>query len=272
MNPTLFYRCSKGPEPDMNNIQQLKRIFRDMQSEISRYFAGIDGVTYSYKSGKELVTFADTEINEIITSLIKENFPEHSIISEEGNGNRSDSEFCWYVDPIDNSVGFIAGETEFSVSVSLKRGDEHIRSMVLNPSTGETFEAYNDSSMMNGNKISVYSGSLGELTRGISTCAYVTKTRIPLAREVMGRIFEARLPLRISGGSALDLCRVAEGKSYAHVCLGAHHWDVEAGIHILKNAGGAIDILEVFPEREALAFIGAGSRETLDELRKILSL
>lgn len=228
--------------------------------------------SYSYKSGRELVTLADTEINGIITSLIKENFPDHRIISEEGNGNDGGSEYCWYVDPIDNSVGFLAGETEFSVSVSLKRGVEYIRSMVLNPRTGETFEACNDISIMNGSKISVYSGSLSELTRGISTCAYVTKTRISLAKEVMGRIFEARLPLRISGGSALDLCRVAEGKSYAHVCLGAHHWDVEAGIHILQNAGGAVEILEVFPEREALSFIGANSNNTLKELRKILCL
>lgn len=252
--------------------QVLNKLFDRLKSDVEYYFSSITGNSYTYKSGRELVTLADTGINEIITSLIKETFPGHNIISEEGNGNISGSAYCWYIDPIDNSVGFLAGETEISVSVSLKKGDEHIQSMVINPRTNEIFEAYDGISLLNGNVIKTYDGTLGELTRGVSTCAYVTKTRIGLAKEVMGRIFEERLPLRISGGSALDLCRVAEGKSYAHVCLGAHHWDVEAGIHILKNAGGAIEILELFPERAALAFIGASSESVLNELKLKLQL
>jgi myo-inositol-1(or 4)-monophosphatase len=169
-------------------------------------------------------------------------------------------------------VGFIAGESEISVSISLKRSYDYIHSMIINPRTDEIFEAYNSISLLNGQQIKTYSGTLAELTRGVSTCAYVTGTRIQLAKEVMGRAFKARIPLRISGGSALDLCRVAEGKSYAHVCLGAHHWDVEAGIHILKNAGGAVEILELFPDRMALAFIGASSRDVLEELRTTLQI
>ena len=254
------------------NDSSIKELFCRIRNEVTDYFSRINNSSYTYKSGRELVTLADTEINKIITGLIKKNFPEHNIISEEGEGNVSDSGFCWYVDPIDNSVGFLAGETEISVSVSLKHNDEYVHSMVINPRTGEIFEAYDGMSLLNGNRITVYNGDLRELTRGISTCAYVTKTRIGLAKEVMGRIFESRLPLRISGGSALDLCRVAEGKSYAHVCLGAHHWDVEGGIHILKNAGGAVEIIEIFPERGALAFIGASSESVLDELRLKLQL
>lgn len=249
-----------------------KELFEIIKSKVLEYFYSISESGYSYKQGRELVTRADTDINEIITGQIKKNCPEHNIISEEGNCSITDSEYCWHIDPIDNSVGFIAGENEISVSISLKRADEYIQSMIINPRTGVIFEAYNAISLLNGNPIKTYHGPLSELTRGISTCAYVTKTRIGLAKEVLGRAFEARLPLRISGGSALDLCRVAEGKSYAHVCLGAHHWDVEAGIHILKNAGGHVEILEVFPERMALAFIGASSREVLNELRLKLDL
>lgn len=251
---------------------KLKELFETMKLRVSEYFNGLSDSAYSYKSGRELVTRADTEINEILTGEIKNFFPVHNILSEEGNCSHTDSEYCWHIDPIDNSVGFIAGESEISVSVSLKQADNHIRSMIISPRTGEIFEAFNSISLVNNREIQTYPGPLSELTRGVSTCAYVTRTRIELAKEVMGRAFGARLPLRISGGSALDLCRVAEGKSYAHLCLGAHHWDVEAGIHILKNAGGEVEILEMFPERMALAFIGASSREVLNELREILQI
>lgn len=251
---------------------EIKDLFERIKTDISRYFSKINSTDYCYKSDRELVTRADTDINEIITGHIKKYFPDHNIISEEGNGNISSSEYCWHIDPIDNSIGFLAGESEISVSVSLKHGENYVQSMVINPRTYEVFEAYDCISLLNGNIIETYKGSLDELTRGVSTCAYVTKTRIELAKDVMGRIFEARLPLRISGGSALDLCRVAEGKSYAHVCLGAHHWDVEAGIHILKNAGGVVEIIEIFPERMALAFIGASCRKVADELKIKLGL
>lgn len=251
---------------------QVKHLFSSIKSDVINYFSGINSISYTYKSGRELVTRADTELNEIITGHIKQHFPDHNIISEEGNNNISPSEYCWHIDPIDNSVGFIAGESEISVSIALKHCDDYVYSMVLNPRTSEVFEAYDGESILNGSRIETFKGSLSELTRGVSTCAYVTKTRIEIAKNVLGKMFEARLPLRVSGGSALDLCRVAEGKSYAHVCLGAHNWDVEAGIHILKNAGGEVDIIEVFPERMALAFIGASCRKVLDELRLKLGL
>jgi len=248
------------------------QIFDTIKKDVPDYFRNITDSPFFYKTGRELVTKADTDLNRIITGLIKIAFPEHNIISEEGNGNISSSEYCWYIDPIDNSVGFLAGETEISVSVSLKKGKEHIRSMVINPRTDEIFEAYDCKGMLNGTLIKTYKGRLKDMTRGISTCPFVTKTRIGLAKDVLGRIFENRLPLRISGGSALDLCRVAEGKSFAHVCLGAHNWDVEAGLHILQNAGGAVEILEIFPERGAIAFIGASGIEVLNELKQILEL
>lgn len=250
----------------------LKELFASFKNEILLYLTSIDKAEIKYKAGREVVTEADIEVNRIITEKIKALFPDHNIISEEGNGHESSSDYCWYVDPIDNSVGFICGETEVSVSICLKRGGEYIHSMVLNPRTDEIFEAYEGVSLKNGIKLATHKGQLHDKTHGVSTCAYVTKTRIPLAKEVLGRILEERLPLRISGGSALDLCRVAEGKSYAHVCLIAHHWDVEAGIHILLNAGGALQIHEYFPERSAIGFIGASTESVLGDLKVLLNI
>lgn len=250
----------------------LKAVFNTLKSEIISYLIKNEINAVRYKEGREIVTEADIEINRIITSIIHSQFPDHNIISEEGNGHESSSEYCWYVDPIDNSVGFICGETEVSVSICLKRGDQYIRSMVLNPRTGEVFEAFDGVSFKNGVKLTTHKGPLREKTHGVSTCAYVTKTRIPLAKEVLGRMLEERLPLRISGGSALDLCRVAEGRSYAHVCLIAHHWDVEAGIHILQSAGGSVSISEYFPERSAIGFIGASTKSVLEDIKVLLKI
>lgn len=176
---------------------------------------------------------------------------------------------CWYIDPVDNTVGLVAGERDISVSIALKDGNRYVRSMVINPRTEEIFEASPEGGQKNGQRLSAFPGTLFD-GRGVSTCAYVRKECIPEMLRIMGKLFEKRIPLRISGGSALDLCYLAEGSSIAHVSLGAHTWDVEAGMHMVESAGGVVEILARFPERNALALLAAASAEVLSQLKDLL--
>jgi len=148
--------------------------------------------------------------------------------------------------------------------------ESHIRSMVLNPRTGEVFEANEQESLKNGKKLQTCKGSLFDKARGISTCAYVTKTRIDQARQIIGRVYENRLPLRVSGGSALDLCFVAEGRHIAHVSLGAHTWDVEAGIHMVRKAKGVVITFNHNSRTSSMGLMAAASEAVMDELRSLL--
>ena len=54
----------------------------------------------SFKSKGEvsnLVTQTDIEADKLITSKIKESFPDHSIVSEELGSNNLSSDYTWYI-------------------------------------------------------------------------------------------------------------------------------------------------------------------------------
>ncbi|MFZ5651669.1 MAG: inositol monophosphatase family protein [Bacillota bacterium] len=252
----------------MINDGKIESCFADIKCSVLDYFRINDvcGIVCELKDKREIVTRVDREVESIIIGRITKEFPGHRIISEESGVSGGESEYVWYIDPVDNTVGLVSGERDISSSISLKHGDRHLRSMIINPRTGEVYEAGDGGSFKNGKRIQTCGGSLYDKSRGISTCAYVTKSRIEKARHIIGRIYENRLPLRISGGSALDLCFVAEGRHIAHVSLGAHTWDVEAGIHIVLSAGGAVEITALYPQNSALGLMAAASGGVMSEL------
>lgn len=248
----------------------LEILFNQIKDSVLQYFtANYSPDSLEYKEGREISTRFDRDIEALIISKIEKQFPDHRIISEE-RGITGKGSYCWHIDPVDNTVGLVAGERDISVSIALKKDEEYVRSLVINPRTGEVFEAYNGLSLKNGLVLKTCGGSLYDGVRAVSTCAYVRKDFIKRALNILGKIYENRIPVRISGGSALDLCYVAEGRSVAHVSLGAHTWDVEAGIHMVRGAGGVVDILARFPDRQALALVAAASPAVLDEVRRLL--
>jgi myo-inositol-1(or 4)-monophosphatase len=69
----------------------------------------------------DLVTIADRNVERLIRSRLAEVFPEHGIYGEEGTRERMESEFRWYVDPLDGTTNFAHGFPQFCVSLGLER-------------------------------------------------------------------------------------------------------------------------------------------------------
>ncbi|MCW1308535.1 MAG: inositol monophosphatase family protein, partial [Candidatus Nanoarchaeia archaeon] len=84
---------------------------------LMHYFGRIEG--FNYKKMGDLVSKADKQSENKIIQIIEENFPEHSIFSEEAGLKLKDSEFLWIIDPLDGSSNFWLGIPYFSISISL---------------------------------------------------------------------------------------------------------------------------------------------------------
>lgn len=67
------------------------------------------------KSSFDLVTSVDLEAEKKIVSIIKDNFPEHNILAEEEKYEKTDSEYCWIIDPLDGTNNFAFGLPIFCV-------------------------------------------------------------------------------------------------------------------------------------------------------------
>lgn len=74
---------------------------------------------YEMKNAHDIVAEADLKAEAIILGRIKETFPDHAILSEEARESGKESEYRWIVDPLDGTINFSRGITEFSVSIAV---------------------------------------------------------------------------------------------------------------------------------------------------------
>src|ERR1039458_8124298 len=67
------------------------------------------GVEAEYKGDVDLVTEGDRASEALIRARLTKAFPEHGIYGEEGTRDQMESEFRWYVDPLDGTTNFAHG-------------------------------------------------------------------------------------------------------------------------------------------------------------------
>ena len=67
------------------------------------------GVATEYKGDVDLVTEADRASEALIRERLTAAFPGHGIFGEEGTRDQMESEFRWYVDPLDGTTNFAHG-------------------------------------------------------------------------------------------------------------------------------------------------------------------
>jgi len=189
----------------------------------------------------DLVTEADIASEKAIIATIKKAFPEHFILSEEAGELKMDSEYKWFIDPIDGTVNFASGIPLCCVSIGLEKAGEMILGAVYNPIINEFFFAEkNDGATLNDKKIKV-SDKAEVATSCLVTgfpYSYLDLPNGPL--QVFERLIRKGIPVRRLGSAAIDLCWVAAGRFDGFYEHKLQAWDSAAGSLIVTEAGGKI--------------------------------
>lgn len=198
--------------------------------------------TVSNKSSiNDLVTEADFASEKAILEIIKKDFPSHFILSEEVGEITMDSEYKWFVDPIDGTVNFANGIPLCCVSIGLQKAGEMILGAVYNPIMNEFFFAEKGAgSVLNNKSISV-SDKSDVLTSCLVTgfpYSYLDMPNGPL--QVFERLLRQGIPVRRLGSAAIDLCWVAAGRFDGFYEHKLQAWDSAAGALIVEEAGGKV--------------------------------
>lgn len=94
---------------------------------------------FELKGDYDLVTSADRASEQLIVNRLKERFPQHGIVAEEGGRAELDSELRWYVDPLDGTTNFAHGYPAWNVTLALARRGEVIAGVVYDPLNRELF-------------------------------------------------------------------------------------------------------------------------------------
>jgi myo-inositol-1(or 4)-monophosphatase len=234
---------------------------------IQSYFQGVFTIE-SKDRINDLVTEVDKHSETAIINIIKRDFPEHSIISEEVGELMQDSEYQWIIDPIDGTVNFAHGIPICCVSIGLRHNGKMQMGVVYNPMMNEFFFAERGKgAFLNNQPIHVSKKS------DFKTACLVTgfPYKWPETKEHPIKVFERMilqgLPVRRLGSAAIDLCWVACGRFDGFWEYNLNSWDVAAGYLIVREAGGRISNFDgtettVF-EKETLATNGLIHEEML---------
>ncbi|MBG9375296.1 inositol monophosphatase [Panacibacter sp. DH6] len=211
---------------------------------LQEYFNGT--FTISHKDGiNNLVTEADHASEKAIFEVIKSNFPQHYILSEETGELVQDSNVKWIIDPIDGTINFANGIPICCVSIGIEQDGKMIMGAVYNPFMHEFFFAerglgatLNDKAIHVSDKDNVGTSCL---VTGFPY-TYLDQPNGPL--QVFDRLIRAGIPVRRLGSAAIDLCWVAAGRFDGFYEHKLQAWDSAAGFLIVEEAGGKVTDLK----------------------------
>lgn len=193
------------------------------------------------KGEADLVTAADRASEAHITRRLREEFPGHAMIAEEGSRTEgADGSPQWYVDPLDGTTNYAHGLPFFAVSLGLERAGEIEAGVVYNPPLDEMFTALRgQGAWLNHEPIHV--AETGSLTEALLATGFPSRKRHRNPNIYFYQHFSLiSHGMRRLGAAALDLCYTACGRFGGFWEFNLQPWDVAAGALIVREAGGRV--------------------------------
>ena len=192
--------------------------------------------------GDELVTDADTRCQQIIVDRIKENYPDHGFLCEEGPQGkmlklspRSAEPVWWVIDPIDGTTNFVHRILCFAVSVGVMYEGKPIAAVVFDPATDSMFTAVKGGdAQFNTTRITTSEEALTEFA-SVGICSHWDEALPAGIAELM-----RKSRFRNLGSMALQFAYMAKGGLVATAGTRGKLWDIAAGAFIAQAAGAIV--------------------------------
>jgi len=194
------------------------------------------------KADDSPLTRADKAANRIIVDVLKKEFPDYAILSEEEQDDlsRLDNDLCFIVDPLDGTKEFIKRNGQFTVNIALSYKNRSVMGVIYVPVTGEMYFA------------SQSQGSFIE-TAGHTARIHVSGERKEKkdlkvvmsnshgAAEMDALIKKYGITDHVKVGSSLKGCMIAKGAADVYYRYGpTMEWDTAAMQCIVEEAGGIL--------------------------------
>ncbi|MET4783165.1 inositol monophosphatase family protein [Glaciihabitans sp. UYNi722] len=193
----------------------------------------------------DIVTAADTAVEELIRTRLAAARPEDGVLGEETGEVEGTSGITWIVDPIDGTVNYLYGSPNYSVSIAATtRNSDGLRvslaGCVHAPElAAEYTAAVGHPARRNDRELQV--------NTAVPLHKALVSTGIPYDLEIRARVmadFASLAPrvrdLRLVGSAALDICGVADGRTDAHAGRRLPIWDYAAAALIATQAGAVV--------------------------------
>jgi len=209
---------------------------------IAQGFEHRDDLMTESKSENDYVTRVDKEAEQAIINKIRQSYPNHSFVAEEGGVIDGDEDFKWIIDPLDGTTNFVRGVPHFAVSIALMHKGRLDQGVVFDPIRNELFTASRGASaQLNGYRIRCSNAK--ELRGSLLATAFPFKNKeqeLAESLQLFSKVYPLCGDIRRSGSAALDMAYVAAGRLDGYWEKGLKPWDMAAGALLVQEAGGLV--------------------------------
>jgi len=203
----------------------------------------INYIKASIKSNKsEMVTETDRRCQQIIVERIKETYPDHGFIAEEGGKDkifkqapRGTEPIWWVIDPLDGTNNFAHRMLFFTISIAVMHEGGPIAGVIFEPATDSMFTAVKSlETQLNGRRITAGKEKMDKFS-SVGLDSHFDNNVPDWACEIM-----LKTRFRNLGSTALQLAYVANGSLIGAIHSCPKLWDIAAGILIAETAGAVV--------------------------------
>jgi myo-inositol-1(or 4)-monophosphatase len=230
-------------EPEQKDLSEmLETAIKAARLSGQRAMEELSFLKVSIKNNSELVTQADAQCQQMIINQIKETYPDHGFIAEEGEKGkifkqqpRGEERFWWVVDPIDGTNNYAHQMLLFAVSIAVMHNGEPIVGVIFDPATDSMFTAVKGGeARLNGRQIVAGEGKMDAFS-SVGLDSHFDEGVPGWACEII-----RRTRFRNLGTTALQFAYVAKGSLVATITNRPKLWDIAAGALIAGAAGAVV--------------------------------
>ncbi len=197
------------------------------------------GISATSKPDRTVVTEADLASDRLITTALREHYPQDGIISEESTHHLENDGFpAWIVDPLDGTTNFSLGLPIWGVSIARIVNGYPTLGALYFPMINELYTSKLGLGAFLNNKPIVVRAP--DPTQPMSFFACCSRTF---------RYYDISIPYkpRIMGSCVYTYCLVARGSALLGFDATAKIWDLAAIWILVEEAGGKIAAFEGSP-------------------------
>ena len=214
-----------------------------------------------HKGKGNLVTQVDILSEKCIVELLKREYPDHNILSEESNSATPLTDYTWIIDPLDGTNNYVFGIPFFCTNIALARDGDIVLGVTYDPLREELFRAERGQGAYVNDSVIQVSGqdSLGGSVVGLDL-GYSDergKELLDITSKLWGHVH----CLRIMGSASLGLAYVACGRITLYLHRFVYPWDIASGLLLIREAGGEVTDWEGKPATSQDEQIIASNRE-----------
>jgi myo-inositol-1(or 4)-monophosphatase len=198
----------------------------------------LDAEQIELKGPHDVVTFVDKKVEKLYSEEIKNTYPEHGIIGEEGTSENPELEFVWVLDPLDGTKNFSYEIPFFCTTICLLENKDPVVAVIYEPITDNLFYATKGGGAFKNDEPIHVSGQSEISQSMLLYCHAADPSAIEQAEHYVAKLKTASRDASRLRSAGAEMALVAKGVCEAYLMNQLPLWDLAAGALLVLKAGG----------------------------------